>query len=92
MLSFPALLKNIWLAWHLSRVKIACHLVSGHQAISADGAQYWQPRDRRTVWKAFAKGKIHSWRGHRIECQDLRGEGQKSNKRAMERVRTLCLS
>ena len=39
MLSFPVLLNNIWLAWHLSGVKIACHLVSGHHAISADGHQ-----------------------------------------------------
>lgn len=40
------------------------------------------------VRQAFAKGKIHSWKGHRIECEDLRGEGQKSNKRTTERGRT----
>lgn len=74
MLCFPVLLKNIWLAWHLSGVKIACHLVSGHHAIAADGDQRWQPRDRQAVRKAFAKGRIHSWRGHRADCQAPRSK------------------
>lgn len=77
MLSFPVLLKNIWLAWHLSGVKIACHLVSGHHAISADGHPCWQPRARRALWKAFAEGRTHSWRGTGLSARPLGERGQK---------------
>lgn len=77
MLSFSLLLKNIWLAWHLSWVKIACHLVSGHHATVADGDQRCQPRGCQTVPNACAKDRICSWRGHRAESQDPRGRTRK---------------
>lgn len=81
----PCTAENIWLAWHLSGVKIACHLVSGHHAISTDGHPRWQPRARRALWKAFAEGRTHSWSGHRADCQAPKGEGPEGKTRGPER-------